>query len=190
MTNLNLNIRFWKQNKKIETITKKEKRISAWAPYFGPVLPHSMVGPTGGRRGSTPTCGPRWSASPRAHWSLADSRQPVTERWTPTTVVFFNDPPPWSPSLSKPIEGGWNLAWVVRILVSGENLNKLRAVVASLPRYLSRPCPGPFPMDTRRTEPRHHKRRREKILPPSLTFACAKDWRLEASHGFAGGCAA
>jgi hypothetical protein len=116
VTNLNLNIRFWKQNKKIETITKKEKRISAWAPYFGPVLPHSMVGPTGGRRGSTPTCGPRWSASPRAHWSLADSRQPVTDRWTPTTVVFFNDPlrdlrvypnPSWAAETLRGLLGFW-----------------------------------------------------------------------------------
>jgi hypothetical protein len=33
----------------------------------------------------------------------------------------------------------------------------------ALPRYLSRPCPGPFPMDTRRTEPRHHKRRERSL---------------------------
>jgi hypothetical protein len=86
----------------------------------------------------------------------------------------------------KPCVGCWDFG----VRGKSQQTPSLPRLLRSLPRYLSRPCPGPFPMDTRRTEPRHHKRRREKILPPSLTFACAKDWRLEASHGFAGGCAA
>jgi hypothetical protein len=64
----------------------------------------------------------------------------------------------------------------------------LPRLLRALPRYLSRPCPGPFPMDTRCTEPRHHKRR-ERNSPLGSTASSRRFtlslWPWVAPHNVA-----